>query len=84
MKKLFLSVMLVAFAVAVQAGEGKACGGDKAACCAKKASVEAKGQCPAAAAKQAQAKSANGCCAAGKQAVAAKVASPKGSEQAKR
>ncbi len=50
MKKLILSLMLVAFAVAVvQAGDdAKTCSDkDKAACCAKaKAGDQAKAQCP--------------------------------------
>jgi hypothetical protein len=41
MKKLILSVMVVAFAVAVQAGESKST--EKAGCCPSKA--EAKAQC---------------------------------------
>lgn len=43
MKKLMLSVMMVAFAVAVQAGEGKCADKEKAGCCPAKA--EAKAQC---------------------------------------
>lgn len=83
MKKLLLSVMTVAFALAVQAGEGKACSDkDKAACAAKKASTEAKAQCPATAAKQVKATS--GCCPASAKETVAKVNSPKGMEQAKR
>jgi hypothetical protein len=45
MKKLVLSVMLVAFAIAVQAGEGKSC--DKAAAaCTKAKSEQVKSCCP--------------------------------------
>jgi hypothetical protein len=82
MKKLFLSVMLVAFAVSVQAGEGCA-DKDKAACGAKKVSAEAKAQCPATA-KQVKQVKAQGCCPSEKHAVTAKVTSPKATEQAKR
>ncbi len=49
MKKLILSLVMVAFAVAVQAGDdAKSCPDkDKAACCAKmKAGDQAKAQCP--------------------------------------
>jgi hypothetical protein len=42
MKKLMLSVILMAFAVAVQAGDSKNAQ-DKPACCAKKASAQAAG-----------------------------------------
>ncbi len=39
--------MLVAFAVAVQASDDKACAGKDSACCGKeKTSTEAKAQCP--------------------------------------
>lgn len=44
MKKLILSVMLTAFAVALNAGEAKA-GADKAPCCAK-STADAKAVCP--------------------------------------
>jgi len=43
MKKLLLSVVVAAFAVAVQAGDNGACG---SCCSTKKTSVEAKGECP--------------------------------------
>jgi hypothetical protein len=43
MKKLILSVMVVAFAVAAQAGEGQCADKQKAGCCPGKA--EAKAQC---------------------------------------
>ena len=61
MKKIILTLTIVAFAVAVQAGEGKTCSKDKAACAAKdkaacaakaesgccaKATASAKGTCP--------------------------------------
>ena len=61
MKKIILALTIVAFAVAVQAGEGKTCANakvacdakDKAACAAKiesgccpKAAAAAKGTCP--------------------------------------
>jgi hypothetical protein len=82
MKKLFLSVMLVAFAMAVNAGEGKDC--DKAGACSsgKKVSTEAKAACPASA-KQVKAKA--GCCPLGAKAktTVAKVDSPKAQEQAR-
>jgi len=67
MKKIILSLMMVAFAVAVQAGEGKCCKA-KASCpqkeqavcaekaksgCPMKAGCSAKTQCPKAAAKKA-------------------------------
>jgi hypothetical protein len=88
MKKVLLSVMTLAFALALQAGDGKACSdkaaagcGDKKACSAEakaQCGAEAKGQCPMAA-QQAKA----GCCPASKITVA-KVDSPKGSEQVKR
>jgi hypothetical protein len=48
MKKIILSVMLVAFAVAVQAGDTKSCQakeGSKSACCAVKTSSQAKSGC---------------------------------------
>ncbi|HYG34805.1 MAG TPA: hypothetical protein VEC99_08480 [Clostridia bacterium] len=56
MKKLILSVVLATFAVAVQAGEDKACADKQASgCCAKaKAAQQAKAECPVAA-KQAKA-----------------------------
>jgi len=73
MKKLFLSLMLVAFAVSVNAGEG-----DKAVC-SKKAGCEVKAACPVAC------KDAEKACPAGaKQGKCSKVCSPKGSEQAKK
>ena len=48
MKKIILSVMVTAFAVAVYAGEGKACSDKEGSCCAGKAktSVQVKGECP--------------------------------------
>ncbi|HWH70177.1 MAG TPA: hypothetical protein VNT26_12385 [Candidatus Sulfotelmatobacter sp.] len=48
MKKLILSVMVAAFAVAVQAGEAKACADkEKGGCCAKaKAAEQTKAECP--------------------------------------
>ena len=46
MKKLVLSMMVAAFAVVVQAGTDKAPTAEKPACCAKKASMEAKAECP--------------------------------------
>ena len=61
MKKLILSATLMAFAIAVQAGEAKtASGKDKAPCCAEgKAvqakAVQAKASCPVTAAAQAKA-----------------------------
>jgi len=48
MKKLLFSAMLIAFAVGVQAGDGKSCCGDKeqASCCAKtKVSEQTKSEC---------------------------------------
>jgi len=61
MKKIILALTIVAFAVAVQAGEGKTCSKDKAACagkdkagcsakmesgCCAKAAASAKANCP--------------------------------------
>jgi hypothetical protein len=51
MKRIILSVMVLAFAVAVQAGDAKTCplkNSDKPACCADKAkmSTGTKGCCP--------------------------------------
>ncbi|MCU0784607.1 MAG: hypothetical protein MUF81_11315 [Verrucomicrobia bacterium] len=61
MKRLILALTIVAFAVAVQAGEGKGCCKNKAACadkdkaacaakaesgCCAKAASSAKGNCP--------------------------------------
>ncbi len=55
MKKLTLSLSVIAFAVAVQAGDAKTCpmsGGDKPACCAKANTEQTKASCcPAAKAK---------------------------------
>jgi hypothetical protein len=55
MKKIILSVVLLAFAVAVQAGDGKCCQAkdtSKPSCCATKTSMEAKStSCPLTAAK---------------------------------
>ena len=54
MKKLILSLTVVAFAVAVQAGDAKTCpmsGGDKPACCAKANAEQTKAGCSAAKAK---------------------------------
>ena len=64
MKKLILSLTLMAFAVAVQAGDAKATK-ENSACCATKASNQAKATCPMA--NQAQ----GACCkdAPGKQAL---------------
>jgi hypothetical protein len=46
MKKLVLSIALIAFAVAVQAGSDGACSEKSGACCsAKNASTEAKAEC---------------------------------------
>ena len=70
MKKLILSVMLVAFTVAVQAGDAKTCDKDKAAC-DKKEQV-AKSCCPLSGDKQAKT-----CPKAGKQTVSKPVTSPK-------
>lgn len=77
MKKLFLSLMLVAFAVSVQAGEGKDC--PKSACSAeKKAACAADAKaCPASASTKAK------CCPSGAKETA-KVGSPKASEQVKK
>jgi hypothetical protein len=61
MKKLIVCLMAMAFAVAVQAGEGKACK-DKAAC-ADKAKAQAKAECGDKAA----------CCSGAKATVAKKV-----------
>lgn len=71
MKKLILSVMLVAFAVAVQAGDAKTCNKDKAAC-DKKEQV-AKSCCPLSGDKQAK----KTCTKEGKQTVSKPVTSPK-------
>ena len=64
MKKLILSATLMAFAIAVQAGEAKTANGkDKSACCAEKAVMQTKaasGTCPIAAQ---QAKNAKTCSA---------------------
>ncbi len=49
MKKLLLSTVLAAFAVAVQAGDAKPAkdtAQSKPACCAKKAASETKAECP--------------------------------------
>jgi hypothetical protein len=64
MKKLILSLTLMAFAVAVQADDAKA-SKDNSACCASK--TQAKGTCPMAN----QAKASGACCkdAPGKQAL---------------
>jgi hypothetical protein len=62
MKKLFLTLTIVAFAVAVQAGEGKTCPKEKAACAGKdKATCAAKAE--------------SGCCA--QSASTAKVTCPR-------
>ncbi|MEK7706799.1 MAG: hypothetical protein AAB380_02240 [Verrucomicrobiota bacterium] len=62
MKKIILTLTIVALAVAVQAGEGKTCSKDKAACAAKdKAACAAKAE--------------SGCCA--KAASTAKETCPK-------
>ena len=45
MKKLLLSLSLVAFAVAVQAGDAKD-SKDASPCCSKQAGTQAKGTCP--------------------------------------
>lgn len=71
MKKLILSVVVAAFAVAVQAGDG-ACS-EGGCCAAKQASTEAKGECPMAA-KQAKLASKS---KAGKQTVKQQLKSPK-------
>jgi hypothetical protein len=88
MKKLILSAMLVAFAVAVNAADEKACA-DKAAtgCCAKAVTeaksdcTMAKGDCPMA--KQ-QVKATCPYAKDGKETASKPLASPKGSEQAKK
>ena len=69
MKKLILSIALVAFAVAVQAGEGKSCkdsAADKSPCCsqATKTSVKAESSCPFAS---------GGCCSDKKQTAMKKI-----------
>jgi hypothetical protein len=64
MKKLILSLTIMAFAVAVQADDAKA-SKDAAPCCASKTSTQAKGKCS-------MANQANGACckdAPGKQAL---------------
>ena len=74
MKKLIASLVLISFAVAVQAGDSKTCVGKDKACCATKTSTAAD----------------SGCCSMTKgttcKAVQAKqvLRSPKGAEQAPR
>jgi len=48
MKKLILSVVVTAFAVAVYAGEGKSCADKEGSCCSAKTktSQQVKGECP--------------------------------------
>ena len=48
MKKLILSVVVTAFAVAVYAGEGKSCSDKEGSCCSAKTktSQQVKGECP--------------------------------------
>jgi len=77
MKKLILGLMVTAFAVAVQAGEGKECK-DKAACGDKaKAKTISSAQAKAACAEK------SACCSEAKPSVAKKVVkSPKGAELA--
>jgi hypothetical protein len=56
MKRIILSVMVMAFAVAVQAGDGASCQDkEKAGCCANKAKISVNGQ--------ASDKAEGGCCA---------------------
>ncbi len=80
MKKLILSAMLMAFALAVNAADTKACTDkDKGACCAK-ASTEAKASCP-------MMKDAKATCPFSKntkETVSKPLATPKGAEQAKK
>lgn len=83
MKKLILSIMLVAFAAAVQAGDDKATATqEKPACCAKaKAACADKAECPMA--KQAKAQCAQGGKTCSKDAAAKQVlASPKAASDA--
>ncbi len=54
MKKLLLSLVVAAFAVAVQAGNDGSCSAGGSCCAAKKAASEAKAECPMA--KQAKVK----------------------------
>lgn len=59
MKRIILSVMVMAFAVAVQAGDGASCQDkEKAGCCANKVKTSVNGQ-----AGQASDKAEGGCCA---------------------
>jgi hypothetical protein len=59
MKRIILSVMVMAFAVAVQAGDGSSCQDkEKSGCCANKAKTSLNGQ-----AGQASDKAESGCCA---------------------
>jgi hypothetical protein len=74
MKKLILSVVVAAFAVAVQAGDG-ACS-EGGCCAAKQASTEAKAECPMAAKQAKQTKLASKS-KAGKQTVKQQLKSPK-------
>jgi len=70
MKKLVLALTIVAFAVAVQAGDGKTCSKDKSACSTKdKAACAAKDEAACAAKVQ------SGCCP--KAGAAAKATCPK-------
>jgi hypothetical protein len=70
MKKIILALTIVAFAVAVQAGEGKTCSKDKSACSSKeKAACAAKDEAACAA------KVKSGCCP--KAGAAAKATCPK-------
>ena len=59
MKRIILSIVVMAFAVAVQAGDGTSCQDkEKAGCCANKAKTSVSGQ-----ASQASDKAEGGCCA---------------------
>jgi hypothetical protein len=59
MKRIILSVIVMAFAVAVQAGDGSGCQDkEKAGCCANKAKTPVSGQ-----ASQVSDKAEGGCCA---------------------
>jgi len=72
MKKLIVSIVLISFAVAVQAGDSKTCTANKSACCATKTSTANSSCC--AMAKGTTCKSAQ----------AKVLMSPKGSEQTTR
>jgi hypothetical protein len=73
MKRVIVSIVLMSFAVAVQAGDSKTCTKDKAACCATKTSTTSE----------------SGCCSMAKgttckSAQTKVLMSPKGAEQAPR